>query len=379
MKEAGNNKPLESRWAILDTTKWLKLYKFYSHIFSMSARKFMWMFVLFGMLFVIANSGCITGYFVLKAEPYCDDPEVASVHGCVGNYLKVVYDNPERGFDLVGPDDSVISCHANMPGPADGECLRYSQEGFCEAEDLCEEQRKCSLSLCDCECYKSGETPEERSGSLCGINCTAKYGINGCEYSGGECVKVYTSESAKPAVEKVIRGSGIYSSRNGGDLTFIGVRQLDCRFCWEYVYSFAADPESGEGPDTYKAIAVFREGEVSPLTINQQTMSCENNVDCRGMGCTHLYPNAKCSDSGECYCRACCQGDSDCDGIDPGYICRENACHPRISPGTLPPQEADCLDRYGEYSEGECILPDGTVCTDEQYFSEGCYEKQLNE
>ena len=51
---------------------------------------------------------------------------------------------------------------------------------------------KCELSLCDCECYPAGETPEEKSGKICGNNCEAWKNVTGCLYvsneTGSHCV-----------------------------------------------------------------------------------------------------------------------------------------------------------------------------------------------
>jgi eight-cysteine-cluster-containing protein len=50
---------------------------------------------------------------------------------------------------------------------------------------------ECSLSLCDCKCYLKGETPEEKTGELCGINCLSEFNVSGCEYRNGKCVEIY--------------------------------------------------------------------------------------------------------------------------------------------------------------------------------------------
>ena len=53
---------------------------------------------------------------------------------------------------------------------------------------------KCELSLCDCECYFAGETPEEKTGKICANNCLAWRNVSGCAYevsdSGARCVKI---------------------------------------------------------------------------------------------------------------------------------------------------------------------------------------------
>jgi len=50
-----------------------------------------------------------------------------------------------------------------------------------------EESGSCSLSLCDCKCYPTGETREETEGVMCGINCLGEHGVSGCEFVNGVC------------------------------------------------------------------------------------------------------------------------------------------------------------------------------------------------
>jgi putative hemolysin len=49
----------------------------------------------------------------------------------------------------------------------------------------------CSLSLCDCKCHPTGQTPEELTGRLCGINCQKEFNVSGCQYRGGACAELY--------------------------------------------------------------------------------------------------------------------------------------------------------------------------------------------
>ncbi|RLI91476.1 MAG: hypothetical protein DRO90_02335 [Candidatus Altiarchaeales archaeon] len=72
--------------------------------------------------------------------------------------------------------------HANCSGDwlcIDGKCVWSCGE--------------CSLSLCDCKCYLRGETPEEKSGKTCELDCLSKYNISGCKYVSGRCVPVYAN------------------------------------------------------------------------------------------------------------------------------------------------------------------------------------------
>jgi hypothetical protein len=59
----------------------------------------------------------------------------------------------------------------------------------------CEQKKECRLSLCDCKCHEAGQTPEELTGNLCGINCLGEYNVSGCEYANDMCKEVYANDS----------------------------------------------------------------------------------------------------------------------------------------------------------------------------------------
>jgi len=46
--------------------------------------------------------------------------------------------------------------------------------------------KECVLSSCTCKCYLRGETPEEKEGKVCGLDCSL-YNAYGCEYVGIKC------------------------------------------------------------------------------------------------------------------------------------------------------------------------------------------------
>ena len=50
-----------------------------------------------------------------------------------------------------------------------------------------EKPLECSLSQCDCTCYPKGQTPEEKEGVLCGINCLGIYNVSSCTIINNEC------------------------------------------------------------------------------------------------------------------------------------------------------------------------------------------------
>jgi len=56
------------------------------------------------------------------------------------------------------------------------------------------ESANCSLSLCDCQCHPTSQTPEELNGTLCGINCRAEFNVSGCKADGNTCKEIAVSE-----------------------------------------------------------------------------------------------------------------------------------------------------------------------------------------
>jgi hypothetical protein len=50
--------------------------------------------------------------------------------------------------------------------------------------------KECTLSLCDCKCYEKGQSPEEKTGKLCGINCLGEFGVSGCKLENNECTPI---------------------------------------------------------------------------------------------------------------------------------------------------------------------------------------------
>lgn len=115
---------------------------------------------------------------------------------------------------------SIIFCIVLLSGCLSPEC-RFSGDcqgklhPNCSSDWLCIDGKcvwgcsECVLSLCDCRCYPKGETPEEKTGRLCGINCLREYNVSGCEYGGGKCAEVYAEKEnlsiPNPAAEYCIK------------------------------------------------------------------------------------------------------------------------------------------------------------------------------
>jgi len=53
---------------------------------------------------------------------------------------------------------------------------------------------RCRLSLCDCQCYPEGQTPEELNGTLCGINCLGEFNVSGCKAIGSACGELVSGQ-----------------------------------------------------------------------------------------------------------------------------------------------------------------------------------------
>ena len=63
---------------------------------------------------------------------------------------------------------------------------------FCgDGRYFCLKDEDCELSLCGCECYRKGFTPEETGHVECGTNCPA-YNITGCKCVDNTCTEIGT-------------------------------------------------------------------------------------------------------------------------------------------------------------------------------------------
>jgi hypothetical protein len=58
-------------------------------------------------------------------------------------------------------------------------------------------EKECVLSLCDCQCYPQGSTPEEQENKMCGNDCYGIYHIDECVLKDSECVIKYKKNVVK--------------------------------------------------------------------------------------------------------------------------------------------------------------------------------------
>lgn len=208
---------------------------------------------------------------------------------------------------------------------------------------------ECSLSLCDCKCHLKGQTPEELTGKICGINCLGEHGVKGCEFKEGNCFEVYlTEEESREIAENFVRNSSTYKF-DGSDLEYLETITLRCPFCWEFIFEFKSD-YPGYGDRTGKILAqvvtehrievVVEKGNVVKAIIDEKWDElnnkfiavdspeyCEVDSDCVPEQCCHptscvnkkFAPNC-----GGIFCTEVCQGPIDCGAGK--CVCMDNMC-----------------------------------------------------
>ena len=69
--------------------------------------------------------------------------------------------------------------------------LTRHDDAFAIRTELYDLSGECSLSLCDCQCYKTDKLPELVEGKICGNDCFGLLGIDGCELINDSCVVSY--------------------------------------------------------------------------------------------------------------------------------------------------------------------------------------------
>jgi hypothetical protein len=90
--------------------------------------------LLFIVLFSVVFCGCFVG-----PEKYCDEPGVVGVYSCNAGVTKIVYDDPDYGFELKLPDGSRVSCPSIVPVEELPEfCITTIEQDVCEEKNLCQ-------------------------------------------------------------------------------------------------------------------------------------------------------------------------------------------------------------------------------------------------
>lgn len=101
------------------------------------------------------------------------------------------YSSPQRSdifseainVTLVESGELRAEAHCTVHGPATSQMLYALVPAPTPLE--------CHMSLCDCRCYPTGQTPEEKDGRMCGINCLGAYNATGCTVVNNVCTTVY--------------------------------------------------------------------------------------------------------------------------------------------------------------------------------------------
>ena len=172
---------------------------------------------------------------------------------------------------------------------------------------------ECELSLCDCECYPKGQTPEELTGGLCGINCLGLYNISGCILEGGQCKVVKKTGIEKPSL---INPASAFCEEQGYT---IEIRE---DLGGQYGVCIFQDSECDEWQ--------YYRGECKPGDIKTAPPPshtyCEKNDDCVPAQCCHpTFCVNKAVNCTEVACTEECRvGTMDC-GCG-SCVCRDNRC-----------------------------------------------------
>lgn len=166
---------------------------------------------------------------------------------------------------------------------------------------------ECELSLCDCKCYPKGQTPEELTVKLCGINCYGLYNISGCILEEGQCKSVKAG-LANPA--------SLFCENQG------------------YKIEIREDPEGQYGVCIFQDSECeewqYYRGECKPGDIKiappPSQMYCENDEDCIPAQCCHptFCVNKAVNCIGIFCTEECRAGTMDC-GCG-SCICKDNRC-----------------------------------------------------
>ncbi len=53
---------------------------------------------------------------------------------------------------------------------------------------------ECSLSLCDCTCYRTENLPEVKEQKLCSNDCRGLFGISSCELVNESCIPTFVKK-----------------------------------------------------------------------------------------------------------------------------------------------------------------------------------------
>ena len=213
---------------------------------------------------------------------------------------------------------------------------------------------KCTLSLCDCNCYPQGKTPEALDGKVCGINCLAEKGVTGCQFDNNSCKETYITENSSEKIASDYVVNAHTYRFDGYGLNHTKTAALKCPYCFLFSYEFKSR-HSGYGD---------RSGQTLPQVVTEHLIdvSVEKGIVSGAVidgkwdelhQKTAVGGPVKCEDDTDCE-----QADSKCaDGSDPYHVCRNGTC------ATLTFVMDPCLashvcpkGRWNQMTKGSCFI-----------------------
>lgn len=219
-----------------------------------------------------------------------------------------------------------------------------------------EKSVECSLSLCDCKCYPKGQTPEEKTGVLCGINCLGEYGVKGCEYKNGQCTPVYVQtceddEDCSPLGEN-------YKCRNGICQEETGLPNPASVHCIQNggTLYIKTKPEGQYGICVFPDGSECEEWEFYRGECMSCTEYCESqpHIACVGYWIiSGNYPDCSC----EYVCSSTCEKDLDCPQprcLGMKAVCENSVCKIVTTEGKLT-KCGETSDKYSCQDDSDCV------------------------
>lgn len=271
-----------------------------------------------------------------------------------------------------------------LPGDCEGR-----SHANCSSDWLCIDNKcvwgcgECTLSSCDCKCYLKGESPEEKTGKLCGINCLGEFNVSGCEYRNGRCVGLY-----REAETECTRDSDCGTGGCSGQVCGLKDKVKDiittCEYRPEYGCLNLTSCKCLEGKCQWGDNTLYREcleksgnetGLVNPASVycieqgyRRETREDENggqygvcisrnNTECeewafyRGdCNLTEIKDRYYCETAGDCIPEQCCHPTS-CVGRDYAPKCAGIMCTRECREGTL-----DCGAGACDCKDNKCTV-----------------------
>lgn len=72
-----------------------------------------------------------------KSQEMCAQPGVEAVYICLGNSVKVVWEDESRGCTFYEPEGNVVECPDVAPTDMGAECMQMMMPNYCPDESVC--------------------------------------------------------------------------------------------------------------------------------------------------------------------------------------------------------------------------------------------------